>query len=169
MHMFKCDLCEVKFIKDSELKDHIHKSHRAKCDICNAILGDFVDLQSHKKRFHGSKLKTPAECLCGNCEPEEITSCNYCSRIFKCYDDCSSHESLQHEIKCEIHGTNWRNEAHFNIHNEYYHRSNLKPPVKANDDKHEEEVDEASTDEEHTDDVTLFEKPLIPTRSKLRN
>ena len=91
MHIFKCDLCEVKFIEDSELKDHIHKNHRAKCDICNAILGGFVDLQSHKKRFHGSKLKTPAECLCGICEPEEITSCNYCSRIFKCYDDCRSH------------------------------------------------------------------------------
>ena len=36
--------------------------------------------------------------------------------------------------------------------------------VEANDDRHEKEVDEASTDEEHTDDVTLFEKPLIPTR-----
>ena len=70
------------------------------------------------KRFHGSKLKTPAECLCGICEPEEITSCNYCSRIFKCYDDCSSHKSLQHEITCEIcsnmnpYGSLWNNEAH---------------------------------------------------------
>ena len=40
------------------------------------------------------------------------------------------------------------------------------PPyeVEANDSKHEKEVDEASPDEKHTDDVTLFEKPLIPTR-----
>ena len=170
MHMFKCYLCEVKFIKDSELKEYIHKCHRTKCDICNAILGNFVDLQSHKKKFHGSELKTPAECLCGICEPEEITSCNYCSRIFKCYDDCSSHKSLQHEITCEIcsnmnpYGSLWSNEAQFYQHNKEYHGSNLKPPEEANDDKHEEEVDETSTDEEHTDDVTLFEKPLIPTR-----
>ena len=42
------------------------------------------------------------------------------------------------------------------------------PPheVEPNDSKHEKEVDEVSPDEEHTDDVALFEKPLIPTRPK---
>ena len=122
VHMYKCELCEVKFIKDSELKEHIHKSHRTKCNICNALLGDFVDLQSHKKRFHESELKTPAECLCGICKPEEITTCNHCSRIFKCVDEYVSHIGLQYKVTCEIcsnmnpYGSLWRNEAQFYQH-----------------------------------------------------
>ena len=58
---FKSNLCGAAYIRKSELKDHIHKSHRAKCDICNAILGDFVDLQSHRKKF---RIGIEAKCKC---------------------------------------------------------------------------------------------------------
>ena len=66
VHMFKCDLCGVKFIGDSELKDHIHKNHRAKCDICNAILGDFVDLKSHKQKISWVKIKNTSRMFMWN-------------------------------------------------------------------------------------------------------
>ena len=41
----------------------------------------------------------------------------------------------------------------------------MEPPVEERDDKHEEEVGKASTDEEHTNDGAFFEEPMIPTRS----
>ena len=100
-----------------------------------------------------------------SCDTEKITSCSDCSQIFKCDNDYFSHSSLQHDITCEICGGLYLNEALFNHHNEKYHGSNLKPPAEADDDKHEEEVDKASTDEEHTNDSALFEEPMIPTRS----
>ena len=124
-----------------------------------------MDLQSHKKKFHGSNLKTPAACLCGVCDPEEITSCSECSQIFKCVDEYISHSSLQHPT-CEICSILYLNEAQFKQHNEEYHGSNLKPPAEADDDKREEEVgNKASTNEEHTKDGALFEEPMLPARS----
>ena len=56
------------------MKIHIHKGHNTKCEECSEILGSVGDLDVHEEKFHDSNLKdlTPAACLCGICDPEEI-------------------------------------------------------------------------------------------------
>ena len=52
----------------------------------------------------------------------------------------------------------WEIFFHLDNHKKKFHGSNLKDltPAEANDDKRKEEVDKASTDEEHTKDGALF-------------
>ena len=143
------------------MKNHIREGHKSKCEDCNAILGDVFDLESHKEKYHDSNfknLKPPAACLCGFCDPEEVTSCKDCVQIFKCDDDFVSHMSLQHYITCEICSCIFGDELYFKYHKEEYHGSSLKPPAAADGDKCEEEVDsKASTGKEHTKDGALFD------------
>ena len=84
---------------------------------------------------------------------------------FKCEDELDNHINQVHMFKCDLCGVYEFEESELRDHIEEHHGSSLEPPAEANDDKHEEEVDKASTDEEHTNDGALFEKPMIPTRS----
>ena len=60
----------------------------------------------------------------------------------------------KHELECDIYRAT-------KIPLEAFEEST----VKANDDKHETKIDEASADGELTVDDTLFEKPMLPRRS----
>ena len=107
VHMFKCDLCGVRFIEESELKYHI-------------------------------------QCYCRDCD-----------LTFKCEDELDNHINQVHMFKCDLCGVYEFEESELRDHIEEHHGSSLEPPAEANDDKHEEEVDKASTDEEHTNDGAL--------------
>ena len=56
-------------------------------------------------------------------------------------------------------------EAQRGRHTKKHHGPSPKPLVEEIDDKHEEEVGNASTDEEHTNDGAFFEESMMPTRS----
>ena len=68
----------------SDVENHIncYEQDRAKCNTCNIILEDSRDVHSQRNRSHRSNLRTPAEGVCGFCEPEKRIPCNHCSRKF---------------------------------------------------------------------------------------
>ena len=122
-YKFQCDACFIHFIKDNGLKKHISEDHRAKCEGYNTMLENGFDLESHKDKLHGSRLKDA--CLWGYCDPEKVKSCRDCVQIFKCDDDCLSQNS-QHKITCEICNKISINEVQVKYDTEEYHESSLK-------------------------------------------
>ena len=84
----------------SDVENHIncYEQDRAKCNTCNIILEDSRDVHSQRNRSHRSNLRTPAEGVCGFCEPEKRIPCNHCSQKFECDLDRICHESLQYDF-----------------------------------------------------------------------
>ena len=86
----------------------------------------------------------------------QVWYCEACDSNFECESDFIDHAShLDHWLVKNLR-PNWTAK----IPLEAFEKSTIK----ANDDEHETNVDEASADGEHNVDVTLFKKPLIPTR-----
>ena len=138
--MFKCDLCGDTFRKEIKLRYH----RISYCCECELEWEWEKEADIHIDQKHKFK-------------------CNICEVKFVKESKLKYHIQVWYCDKCDL---TYECEYKFIDHIEDHYESNLEPTVKANDDKHEREVDEASTDEEHTDDVTLFEKTLIPTRPK---
>ena len=135
---FQYDTCGIKFIEDIELKKHISEDHRAKCEGYNTILENGFDLESHRDKLHGSRLKDA--CLWGYCDQEKVKSCRNCVQIFKGDDDCLT-QNPKHKITCEICNRISINEVQVKYNTEEHHDSSLKRPVAADGDKREEEGD----------------------------
>ena len=154
--MFKCDLCGVKFKEESELEDHIQECYCMDCDLkfeCED------EVNNHIEQEHISWIKYEIK------DHIPLCYCINCSVIFEKEDEFDNHVSQVHVFKCDLCGVYEDEESGLKDHIEEHHGSSLEPTAEANDDKHEEEVDKASTDEEHTNDGALFEEPMIPTRS----
>ena len=64
-------------------------------------------------------------------------------------------DNPEHLSTCKVDNLFWIMDAQRERHTKKHHGSSPKPPLEEIDDKHEEEVDKASTDEEHTNDGAL--------------
>ena len=89
---FSCKLCEKKFAKPSELKNHqrIHSGERPfECDICHASFSYSHILSRHKKYHEGSKK----------------FSCNECGKSFLQKNDLIKHSRIhsgEKPYKCDL-------------------------------------------------------------------
>ena len=118
--------------------------------------------------------------------------CDKCKVTWEYENEFNVHKDQKNKFKCKICKSKFLKESSLKynsrvwccskcdlkIEYEYEFANHIEedhdppyPPhdVEANDSKHEKHVDEASADEEQTDDVTLFKKPLVPTRQKKKS
>ena len=139
--MVACDLCGEKFRNNSKLRYHRDSS----CYECDLTWECDNEANTHFNQLHIFK--------CDRCEFSfakegslkshiKVRYCDECDLTSKCYCDFIDHV-----------------EEHYESNPSLYFRI-----LEANEDKHEKEVDGTSADEDQIDDVTLFKKPLIPTR-----
>ena len=134
VRMVACDLCGEKFRNNSELRYH----RSSYCDECELTWECDNEANTHYNQLHIFKCDLCELSFAKEGSLKNHTQVRYC-------DECD----LTSECYCEFIN---HVEEHYKSNPSLYYRT-----LKANEDKHEKEVDGTSADEDQIDDVTLLE------------
>ena len=101
---YKCDECDIDFLRRRYLEDHLrynHGNNNFECDICGKNVRYSQDLKRHIRSKHSDILDLDKYQPLGP-KLEKILTCEVCSKVFRRKDLLKKHK-LTHKALTKIH------------------------------------------------------------------